>query len=196
MQRMYNFTPGSGKLRSVLYFFFWFAFHNLVSQVYLRFRNKTFDQLDHTRSSFEFIGQILVLSAYLYWIGVDNWLWGWSIPFAVMNYILMSYISTNHNISPLTPHNDPLKNSLTVTNHPILEALHLNFGYHVEHHLFPTMNPKKAKFVHNVLKDQFPDDFKVMSKWQAMKMLYKTPRVYKNANTLVHPKTGKTYPTI
>ena len=135
------------------------------------------------------------MGTYVYFIG-SNFVYGVAIPFAIMNYMLMSYISTNHNISPLTKTNDPLVNSLSVTNHPILEAMHFNFGYHVEHHLFPTMSPKRAKEVNKLLKEKYPEKFKQMPKSTAMGILYKTPRIYKNANELIHPYTGETHKTI
>ena len=195
MQKMYKFTPGSGYARSYAYFFFWFFFHNLVNQTYLRFRNKIFADLDHTKASLELLLQLSIMGTYVYFIG-SNFVYGVVIPFAIMNYMLMSYISTNHNISPLTKTNDPLVNSLSVTNHPILEAMHFNFGYHVEHHLFPTMSPKRAKEVNKLLKEKYPEKFKQMPKSTAMGILYKTPRIYKNANELIHPYTGETHKTI
>ena len=196
IQRMYKFTPGSGYARSYAYFFFWFTFHNIANQVHLRFRNKIFDDLNHTAASVEFILQAVVMFSFAYWLGAANIVYGAVIPFLVMNYILMSYISTNHNVSPLTKDNDPLVNSLTVTNHPVLEFLHLNFGYHVEHHLFPTMSPAHSKKVHKALVAKYGDQYKMMSKGAAMKLLYKTPRIYKNSKQLVHPYTGEVHDTI
>lgn len=196
IQRMFKFTPGSGYMRSYAYFFFWFTFHNVMNQVYLRFRNRIFDELNHSLSSIEFILQAMMMISFAYFMGVENLVYASVIPFMVMNYLLMSYISTNHNVNPLTKDNDPLANSLTVTNHPVLEFLHLNFGYHIEHHLFPTMSPAHAKKVYKVLTEKYGDDYKQMSKAEAMKLLYKTPRIYKNSKTLVHPYTGETHPTI
>jgi len=189
---MFPFTPGSGHKRSFAYFFFWFSFHNFVAQTYLRFRNSVFDQLDHKKVTLEFSGQVLIGAALLYYAGLQNFIWVFLIPLFIQNYTLMSYISTNHNLNPLTSENDPLVNSLTVTNHPFFEFFHLNFGYHVEHHIFPTMSSHHAKAVHQELIKQFPENFHVMTKWRAMKNLYKTPRIYKNANELVHPKTLET----
>ena len=108
----------------------------------------------------------------------------------------MSYISTNHNISPLTKLNDPLVNSLTVTTNPINDFFHLSFGYHVEHHIFPRMSGAYTKKVHLELKKQFPDTYQFMNKWDALKLLYKTPRIYKNSTTLVNPKTLETFKTL
>jgi fatty acid desaturase len=195
-QRIFPFTPGSGHKRSSAYFFFWFSFHNFISQIYFRFRNSIFDGINQTRVSIEFSAQIILAAGILYYAGPSNWLWVFVIPLFIQNYMLMSYISTNHNLSPLTSDNDPLVNSLTVTNNPIIEFLNLNFGYHVEHHIFPTMSSRHVKLVHHELLKRFPDSYKVMPKWKAMKALYSTARIYKNSRELINPNTLKTYPTI
>ena len=128
--------------------------------------------------------------------GPANWIFVFVIPFAIQNYVLMSYISTNHNLSPLTSENDPLVNSLSMTNHPVLEWLNLNFGYHVEHHLFPTVSGKHTKVIHRHLVRLYPDKYKFMPKGEAMRALYKTARIYKNSETLIHPETLETFDTI
>jgi fatty acid desaturase len=196
VKTIFPFTPGSGCKRSFCYFFFWLSFHEFVAQIYLRFRNGIFDEMNHRRVTVELTLQVLILTGFLIVAGPSNWLWVLVLPVAMQNYILMSYISTNHNLSPLTSENDPLVNSLTVTNHPIFEYLSLNFGYHVEHHLFPNVSSKHAKRIHKALIQKYPDTYKHMPKWQAMKALYKTSRIYKNSTTLINPKTLETYKTI
>lgn len=196
LQGVFRFTPGSGYKRSYLYFGFWMSFNYLVAQLYFRFRHRIYDSVDHRAVNLELAAQILIAIGFLAITGPSLWLWVFIIPTIVQNYLVMSYISTNHNLSPLTSENNPLVNSLTVTNHPLLEALHLNFGYHVEHHLFPNVNPKHAKLIHFELKTQFPADYKFMPKWKAIRALYRTSRIYKNSNTLVHPETGETFPTL
>ena len=196
VQFVFPFTPGSGHKRSLFYFFFWFSFHNMASQVYLRFRNRIYDSMNHRRATIELVAQIVIMTGVAIWVGPSNWLYVFLIPFAVQNYMLMSYISTNHNMSPLTSENDPLVNSLSVTNHPILEFLNLNFGYHVEHHLFPTVNGRYAKQIHRVLAEKFPDSYKIMPKSEAIRRLYRTPRIYQNSRVLVNPETMETAPTI
>lgn len=193
---MFPFTPGSTHKRSALYFFFWFSFHNFVAQTHLRFRNKIFDSLNQRQVTIEFGAQVLIAAGLLAYAGPGNWLWVFVVPLVVQNYLLMSYISTNHNLSPLTPENDPLLNSLSVTNHPVLEFLNLNFGYHVEHHIFPTVSGVHMKRIHEELKKQFPEKYQVMPKWKAVKALYSTPRIYKNAHELINPETSATYPTL
>lgn len=198
MKFMYPYTPGSGTLRSYAYFLFWFCFNFIVAQVYFRYRNKIYEGVNHKRVNIEFASQVAVYLAFMgsavYFGGLQNLFWVWLLPFMVQNYTIMSYVSTNHNLSPLTSVNDPLSNSVTVTNFKPLEYLHVNFGYHVEHHLFPTVCSKHAKVLHKAIKEEWPDKFQVTTKWRAMVDLYKTPRIYKNSTTLINPKTMKTYP--
>ncbi|MFN8945550.1 MAG: fatty acid desaturase family protein [Pseudobdellovibrionaceae bacterium] len=196
MQRMFPFTPGSGHKRSYTYLMFWFSFHVFVAQMYLRFRNSLFDKLNHRRVTIEFAAQILIWGSFLWFLGPQNLVWTFVIPFLAQNYFVMSYIATNHNLSPLTKINDPLVNSLTVTNPSWLEFLHLNFGYHVEHHIFPTLSGLHAKKVHALLKQEYPNTFQVMPKSKAVGLLYKSARIYKTSKVLIHPKTLQTYATL
>ena len=196
VQWMYKYTPGSGHKRSYLYFFFWFTFNAQVAQYYFRFRNKVFDKVDHKRVNLELALIVLIHLGGLIAVGPANWLFVAIIPFFIQNYIPFSYISTNHNLSPLTSDNDPLVNSLTVTNWAPLEFLHVNFGYHVEHHLLPTVNGIHLKKIHHRLREQFPEKYQFMPKWKAIRALYQTARIYKTNKTLMNPLTGATYPTI
>ncbi|MBC7421506.1 MAG: fatty acid desaturase [Bdellovibrio sp.] len=196
MRFVFELSPGSGRAVSFLYFFYWFSFQAILNQSVMRFGNKMWEKMNHRRVTAEFALILISMGGYFYLIGLANILWLAVIPFLVQNYGAMSYISTNHNLSPLTRTNDPLDNSLTVTNHPILEFIYLNFGYHVEHHIFPTMSPYHAKKVHAVLKQQYGDRYHHMPKAKAVKRLYQTPRIYKGTDLLIHPKTLKTYPTL
>lgn len=191
VQWIFPFTPGSGRKRSFLYFFFWFSLNAQIAQHYSRYRNRIFDKLNHRQVSKEIALAIAVHIAAFVAVGPWNWVWVVLLPFLVMNYLPFSYISTNHNLNGLTKENDPLKNSLTVTNHPILEFLHINFGYHVEHHMFPTLSWVHLKKVHGLLKEEYPHCYLYMPKWKAMCALYKTSRIYKDSKTLIHPVTGK-----
>jgi len=78
------------------------------------------------------------------------------LPLIVANTIVMSFILTNHNLSPLSPVNDPLVNSLSVTLPRSLEWLTLDFGFHVEHHLFPTMSARHGRVVREVAAGAVP----------------------------------------
>lgn len=196
MQRVFKLAPGSGFIRSYFYFFYWFSFQAVLNQVYMRFGNKMWDRMNHKKVTLEFALQAALVVGFINFVGPANWLWLVIIPFAVQNYTVMSYISTNHNISPYTKVNDPLVNSVTVTNNPIMEFLNLNFGYHTEHHLFASMPMSKAKKVSAKLKELYPDRYQIMPKSKALSLLYKTPRIYKNRETLVNPYSGKEYKTL
>ena len=196
MRFVFNLSPGSKGPFSYFYFFYWFSFQSVLNQSYMRFKNKMWDKMNHGKVTREFVPLCLFAAGYLYWVGTENFLWLVLIPLCVQNYAILSYISTNHNISPLTKINDPLENSLTVTTNRFQDFIHLNFGYHVEHHLFPRVSCKHAKTIHKLLVEKYPTKYKHMPKWKALVYLYKTPRIYKSSNELIHPKTQKTYPTI
>ncbi len=196
MKVVFKLSPGSKNVLSYFYLFYWFSLQALINQVFMRFRNKMWANINHARVTKEFLVMVLIASSYIYWVGVENLLWLVIIPFLIQNYVMLSYIVTNHNISPLTKINDPLVNSLTVTNNRLNTFLHLNFGYHVEHHLFPRVSPAHAKNIHHLLIELYPDKYQHMPKWKALKYLYLTPRIYKNNEELIHPKSLKVYQTI
>lgn len=196
MRYVFELAPGSKNPLSYFYFFYWFSVQSVLNQSYMRFGNKMWQNMDHKRVTKEFIPLVVAAAAFVYWVGLDNFLWLIFIPFCIQNYVILSYITTNHNISPLTKINDPLENSLTVTTNPVCDFFHLNFGYHVEHHLFPRVSCKHSKTIHKHLKMMYPDKYKFMPKWKALVYIYQTPRLYKNAEELIHPKTLETFPTI
>jgi fatty acid desaturase len=118
------------------------------------------------------------------------------IPLVVANSVVMMFIMTNHNLSPLTPVNDPLVNSLSVTLPGVVEWLTLDFGYHTEHHLFPTMSTRHGRKVRDVLRERFPDHYQSMPLTSALAALYRTARVYQDNETLIDPPSGQTWPTL
>jgi fatty acid desaturase len=129
-------------------------------------------------------------------IGPLAFLFAFVFPLMIANAVVMAYIMSNHSLSPLTDVNDPLLNTLSVTTPRILEVLHLDFGLHVEHHLFPSMSPRYAGAVRDALVAQFPDRYQSMPLWQALLQLFGSPRVYKDATTLVDPRNGAEWRTL
>lgn len=196
MQFVFPLSPGAQTLRSYFYFFYWFSFQAVLNQSYMRFGNKMWSKMDHTKVTIEFIVVLILASTYVYFVGSNDLVWLLLVPFLIQNYTVMSYISTNHNLSPYTKVNDPLVNSLNVSNHPIMEFLNLNFGYHIEHHLFPSMPGSKAKIVSAKLQELYPEKYRIMPKFEAIKLLYKTPRIYKNRDVLIHPISKKEFATL
>jgi fatty acid desaturase len=118
------------------------------------------------------------------------------LPLIVANFVAMSYIYTNHQLSPHTEINDPLINSLSVTTFGFLNKLHVNFGLHVEHHLFPSLSSVHAEKVRDLLVKHWPDRYQAMPHFRALRLLYSTPRVYADAVTLMDPETGAKFSTL
>jgi len=119
------------------------------------------------------------------------------LPLIVANVVVMAFILTNHSLSSLTPTiNDPLVNSLSVTLPRALEWLSLDFGYHVEHHIFPTMSARHARAVREVLRRSFGGRYQSMALGSAVRQLYRTGRVYVDDSTLIDPRSGLTAPAL
>ncbi len=131
-----------------------------------------------------------VWAAVGFFLGGHVFLFGFVIPLMLGNLIVISYILTNHSLSPLNDINDPLLNSLSVEVPAIVNKLHLNFGLHVEHHLFPSMSSEYAPFVRDALREKFPERYQSMPVMKALGQLMRTPRVYETQTLLVDPRTG------
>lgn len=129
-------------------------------------------------------------------IGPLPFLFAFALPLLLANAIVMSFILTNHSLSPLTDENDPLANSLTVTTPRLFTWLTLGFGYHVEHHLFPAMSSRHAPKVQAILLEQWPSDYQAMPLVDATIALHTSPRVYKDATTLIDPISGRELPAL
>ncbi|MDX2092982.1 MAG: fatty acid desaturase [Kofleriaceae bacterium] len=117
-------------------------------------------------------------------------------PLVVANVIVMAFILTNHNLSPRVEIDDPLVSGLSVTAPRWLEWLTLQFGYHVEHHLFPAMSSRHARKVRELLRKHWPGRYQSMPLWRALQELHRTGRVYKDAITLLDPRSGREYATL
>jgi fatty acid desaturase len=118
------------------------------------------------------------------------------VPHLIGNTIVMAFILTNHSLSPLTEVNDPLLSGLSVTTPRWLAWSTLQFGLHVEHHLFPAMSSRHAPRVRDLIRERWPERYQSMPLGRALLRLHRTCRVYKNATTLVDPATGTEFPTL
>ena len=102
-------------------------------------------------------------------------------------------VATNHFLNPLTETNDPLANTLSVTAPHWLEHLHLQFGYHVEHHLFPTVSGRHAPAVRDVLRRLYGDRYLSMPHVQALRLLYARPKIHDGHDVLIDPRTRERF---
>ena len=145
---------------------------------------------------FETVAGWTVWAAVLWLLGPLPFLFAFVLPLIVGNIIVISYILTNHSLSPLTAVNDPLVNSLSVTLPRVFEKLHLNFGLHVEHHLFPSMSSHYAPLVRDELVRRWPERYQSLPLLTALARLARTPRVYVTETLLHDPRTGLEAATI
>lgn len=125
-----------------------------------------------------------------------NVLFAFVLPVLVGNFIVMSYIATNHLLNPLTPTNDPLANTLTVNVPRWIDTLHMHFSHHTEHHIFPSINPKYAPQVKAAVQKHWPERYNEMPHWQALLALWRTPRLYRDETSLIDPVRDLAYPTV
>ena len=129
-------------------------------------------------------------------VGFVPFLFVFVLPLLVGNAIVMSFILTNHSLSPLLEVNDPLAGGLSVTAWRWVEWITLGFGFHVEHHLFPSMSTRHAPKVRALVRARWPERYQSMPLVAAVARLHRTARVYKDAITLIDPRTGHEFPTL
>lgn len=129
-------------------------------------------------------------------VGFVPFLFVYVLPLVIANVCVMAFILTNHGLSPKVEINDPLVSGLSVTAPRWIELMTLQFGYHVEHHLFPAMSSRHARSVRTLLQAQWPERYQSMPLRAALRALHRTARIYNDAITLVDPRTGREYPTL
>jgi fatty acid desaturase len=195
IQRITKWLPGSGSFLSYTFLFWFFSYYTLHIVWFQRniFVNRREKIESRTYSIASYIVWIFI-SCYLHPLGL---IYFFLIPLVVSNFTLMSYLSTNHFLSPLTEEiNDPLANSLTVDTWKIFRILHLNFNYHIEHHVFPYVSAKYAPVISKLLKEKFSAKYNHMSHRKALKLLYQRPKFYYDDVTFINPVTQEKFPTI
>jgi len=148
------------------------------------------------RAIIESLTGVAVWAAVASLVGASAFVFVYVLPLIVANTVVMTFIVTNHNLSPLLPVNDPLVNSLSVTLPRVLEWLTLDFGFHVEHHLFPAMSSRHAPAVRALLRERWAERYQSMSLVAALGQLHATARVYKDDTTLIDPRTGAEFATL
>ncbi len=189
-------APGSGRAQSGIFFLVWFSVHSLLVLVFHAERNDYYARVSRRTVYLESAAMVVGWGAVLALVGPAAFVWIYVVPTLVANAVIMSYIATNHFLNPLTDVNDPLVNTLSVTSPRWLEALHLQFGYHVEHHLFPTMSGRHAPAVRDVLVRLYGDRYLHMPHRRALVLLYARPKLHDAPDTLVDPRTLATFNTL
>ena len=188
-------APGSSHLRGLLTPLIGFSVQSAHMLLVAR-RRGYLSRKQHALALAESLLGAAVWIALALVIGPLPFLFAFVLPLVVANVIVMGFILTNHSLSPLTGVNDPLANSLTVTTPRLIQWLTLGFGFHVEHHLFPAMSARHAPAVRGILQAHWPAQYQSMPLLQATAALHTSARIYKNATTLIDPKSGEEWPAL
>lgn len=189
------FSPGRGRVLQWVAFFLGFTIQS-TEVLILAHEKGHMSRKEQLKAAAE------TLLAWAFWVavafavGAQAFLFIFIIPLMIGNLVVMGYILTNHNLSPLTEINDPLVNSLSVTVPKFFDVLHLSFGAHTEHHLFPGMSPAHSHHVTAGLKKHWPERYQSMPLLTAIWRLTRTARVYKDHVTLHDPRTGRNFPAL
>lgn len=176
-QKLIDRFPGSGRWSSLLFYAYAFTYQQVSSG--LKMTGATGRAVKT---------QIALMVAF--WLSIAilsgaDFIYTVIIPFVVGNAISLSYITTQHWLRPLSNDNNAVEATLNLSQPKWLASMHLCNAYHLEHHLFPAIPFNKLPAVRQILMDEFPDAMLIMPHWQALKWVFKTPRVYADKNHLV-----------
>lgn len=190
-----SFSLGGRRLRGGLSLILGFTVQS-AHQLLAARRTGTLTAPQFRRALLESAAGVAVWLAVAIAVGPLAFLAVYVAPLLVANAIVMSFILTNHSLSPRVAINDPLLSGLSVTTPRWIEWVTLRFGFHVEHHLFPGMSSRHARTVRTAVLRLWPERYQSMSLAAALGALHRTARVYKDPITLVDPRTGAEFPTL
>lgn len=178
-------APGSGTWYSYLFLFYSFMLH---SQAVLWIQTKHRKEFQSFNRRAAIAGSMTLLA---FWIGLGivmgakGAFFGLFLPLLFGNFVIQSYILTNHFMRPQAPTNNPIDNSMSLNSSRLFDMMHFHFSHHVEHHLFPRMPSNKAPRLRKWFLENMPERYVYPSHATALKYLYSTPKVYLDAHTLV-----------
>lgn len=189
-------SPGSGRKRSALFLLVTFSLHSLVVLLSHSRQRDYYARISRRVVYTEFGAMVAFWASVFVLAGAWNFLFLYVLPLFVANAITMSYIATNHHLSSHTEINDPLANSLSVRNPHWLETLHFQFGYHVEHHIFPTVSGHHAALIRDVLVRLYGERYLSLPHTEALRLIYTRPKIHATYDTLIDPHTRRTFHTL
>lgn len=124
------------------------------------------------------------------WLGAGGALLVIVVPMLLANAVVMSYVATNHMLRPLSARGGALTTALSLTSPRLVDAVHLHFSHHVEHHLFPGLSHRHYPLVRAALRRHAGPAFVAPTHWGALRVLWTTPRHYAAPDVLANPLTG------
>ncbi len=191
-----SIAGGAHRKSSAAMLFVTFSFHSLIVLLSHSHRSKYYDRISRHEVYAETAAMVAFWIAIFALVGGWNFLFLYVVPVLVANAVVVAYIATNHFLNSLTSINDPLVNALSVTSPRWLEALHLQFGYHVEHHIFPTVSGRHAAVVRAALVRLYGERYLTMPHAQALRLLYTRPRTHDTYDTVIDPRTMARFRTV
>jgi fatty acid desaturase len=186
-----KFAPGAQYWRAVLWLF---TFFTLQGQTVLWSKSKTFpgfERLNRRRAATESAVMLAFWVALSLSIGARPTVFVVIVPMLVANFVVLSYVVTNHMVRPLAATTETLQTTMSVSTNRLLDRFHFHFSHHVEHHLFPAMSSCMAPRVRNVLERHFAPQYLAPAHWRALLAVLQTPRIYDGPVMLVDPYEGR-----
>jgi fatty acid desaturase len=183
---LYRLILGSRHPLSLFYFPTRLTLHHQVVLWLVSPRNpEAYHGLDRRRAIAESLAAAGFWLALAVVLGPRGAIFGIALPMAFANAGMISYITTQHQLRPLTAENDPLANTMGVRTARWIDVMHLNLSHHIEHHLFPEMNGRSLPLVRAVLERHAGPRYLAPPHWRALLWVARTPRLYLDAETLV-----------
>src|SRR5262249_55698354 len=122
-------------------------------------------------------------------LGAHDSLFAIVLPMLVANFVVLSYVSTNHMLSPLAPGPYTLKCSLSIRVPAMVDAAPLWFSNQIDPPLSPSMPSCHYPRVREVLRRHFGEGYLAPPHWRALWALLETGRVYDGPDALLDPFT-------
>lgn len=183
------FAPGSGHWLSALYLLMFFTAQSHYV-LWLNSFTDEFRRFNRRRAKLESAAMAAFWVIVGVWAGPGGALLAVVIPMLTVNYVMMSYVVTNHMLRPLVTRPDALDTTMSVSTSRLFDLIFFNFSHHVEHHLFPSMSPRYYPLVRESLRRHAGDRYLAPSHWRALRLVFLTPRLYVDSHTLVDPRGG------
>jgi len=106
-----------------------------------------------------------------------SFVWASPVSLTFAFVFAMAYVLTNHQTQNDAEINHPITACTSVIVPTFFDTVHLNFSYHTEHHIFPSMNSDYYPLVSELLRERYPN-------------LYERLPVTKAWRQIMHNKIG------
>jgi fatty acid desaturase len=187
---LWKFLPGSGHLHSILFFFIFFTVQSQGVLARYGF-TRCFRGLNRLRAGLDTALMISFWALAGYFSGIRDALFVIVLPMLLVNFIHLSYIVTNHMLSPLASGVNTLDTTMSVRSSWIADFFFFYYSHHLEHHLFPSMSSRYYPLVRSSLCRHVGDRYVAPPHWKAFLLVVLTPRLYADASTLIDPVTRR-----